>query len=200
MYITAVIFSALCLFLMHGGVFAAIAVIAFCIWVIFPIDFSTACIIAIVFSVFLMIFLVFIDPKIQRKQREKAINKAMPNIEIARAKLGLKNVPMYTFYMENKNYNTVLVLYDTDLPIYTRASSNGYMNYFTSKIHCIYNDYGTIQFIENNTNVKPDKECWNIKFEMSEEGDKQRIKAFNLMKRLLGKYNIRFSDYRVSQY
>lgn len=194
MYITAVIFSALYLFLIHGGVFAGIAVIAFCIWIIFPIDFSTACIIAIRFSVFLMIFLVFIDPKMQRKRREKAINEAMPNIEIARAKLGLKNVPMYTFFMKNKNYETVLVLYDVDLPIYTRASSNGYMNYFTSKIHCIYNEYGTIHFIEDSTNVKLDKEHWNIEFEMNEQGDKQRIEAFNLMKRLLGKYNIRFVD------
>ena len=125
---------------------------------------------------------------------EKAINEAMPNIEIARAKLGLKNVPMYTFFMKNKNYETVLVLYDVDLPIYTRASSNGYMNYFISKIHCIYNEYGTIHFIEDSTNVKLDKEHWNIEFEMNEQGDKQRIEAFNLMKRRLGKYNIRFVD------
>ena len=101
---------------------------------------------------------------------------------------------MYTFFMKNKNYETVLVLYDVDLPIYTRASSNGYMNYFTSKIHFIYNEYDTIHFIEDSTNVKLDKEHWNIEFEMNEQGDKQRIEAFNLMKRLLGKYNIRFVD------
>ncbi len=183
MYITAIIFSALYLFLMHGGVFAGIAVIAFCIWIIFPIDFSTACIIAIGFSVFLMIFLVFIEPKMQEKNRKKLIDETMPAIRKAMQDTRInENIPYYVYAAQNKYYRIVFVFYDCEIPIYTRAYPNHYENIPIANITGISTEpYDGIRIYERNFS---NQNYWDIRFLENAEGRQQKMQAYRAIKRI----------------
>lgn len=186
MAITIGLLGLLILFLMHGGAVAGIAVVAFGLWLMFPIDFSTACIIAIVLSIFIIVYCEFIDSKVKVKQNQKFINETMPTIRKAMKETGIsQDVPFYTFVLENKKYKTILVLYDANIPIYTRVCPENYENMPLTnilEIKCVFSD---IQ-IKEGTFGGYTEEYYQIHFSDSEKGRQQKMQAYNTIKRICG--------------